>query len=129
MILRKIFLQGCGNIGSKSLWPRYGYFEKIFRKVYEDFVYHFEYLNKKRAWNISINVAANLPKHFVKCLCPLSKPFTKYFRKVSETFPVIIVGIFPQHFSQSNGKCLWKVVEISVQKVPDQVTNISRNFA
>ena len=49
-------------------------------------------------WNISINVAANLPKHFVKCLYPLSKPFTKHFRKVSENYPVIIVRTFKATF-------------------------------
>ena len=41
IVLRKIFLQVCGNIRSKSLWPRYGYFENIFRKVYARFCVSF----------------------------------------------------------------------------------------
>ena len=73
--------------------------QKIFsEKFMQDFVYRFVYLNKKLVWNILINVVANLPKHFVKCLCPLSKPFTEYFRKVSETYPVIIVETFKATF-------------------------------
>ena len=71
VVLRKIFLQVCGNIRSISLWLRYGYFENIFRKVYAIFCVSFRVLNKKLVWNISINVAANLLKHFVKYLCPL----------------------------------------------------------
>ena len=35
-------------------------------------------LTRSFARNNSINVAANFHKYFLKCLCPLSKPFTKY---------------------------------------------------
>ena len=75
VILRKMFVQGCRNIGSKSSGPSYEYFEKLCLKHSARFA-----VIKELAWNISINGSPNLPKHFVKCLCPLSKPFTKYFR-------------------------------------------------
>ena len=74
-------------------------FEKLCRKVSARFcAWGLKYFQKKLLSNISINLAPNLPEHFVKCLCSLSKPYTKYFVKVSETFRVMIVGIFTQHF-------------------------------
>ena len=97
VIFQKIFLHGCGNIGWKICDRDLNISRNFSEKFLQDFVQYFKYLNNKFAWNISIMVAANLAEHFVECLCPLSKPYTKYFRKVSETFRVMIVGMFTKH--------------------------------
>ena len=119
------FSQSCRNYLCK-IW--------IFRETLQKSFYKIScnvssFLMKKRAWNNSWNVSVNLPEHFVKCLCPLSKLYTKYFRKVSETFHVMIVWIFTQNFLQSVEKYFCNIVEILVQKVCDLDLNISRNFA
>ena len=99
VIFRQIFLQGCGNIGSKIFWPRSEYFEKLCTKVSARFcVWGYKYLHRKLAWNISINVAPKLSEHCVKCLCSLPNHTQDISEKFHKTFRAMIVGMFTQHF-------------------------------
>ena len=97
VIFRKIFLECCGNIGLKIFWPRYEYFEKFFTKVSARFRLTL-HVCRELAWNISIDVNANFLQDFVKFLCPLSNPKIEYFRNFSETFRVMIAGMFTRLF-------------------------------
>ena len=51
LVILKMFVQGCRNIGSKSSEPSYEYFEKLCPKHSARFS-----VIKELAWNISINV-------------------------------------------------------------------------
>ena len=82
VIFREIFLQGCGNIGSKIFCPGSEYFEKLCRKV------------SARCVIFQVSLVEAFVKYFNKCCSELARTYRKMLASSVQTIQKIFQKSF-----------------------------------